>query len=375
VLVTQSSNIGFSQRVLLILLVIILLLAVWTIRGVLLLAFASIILVVLLTMPVRFLARWGIKRNPAIVLSLVGIVLILFILAQLVFPTLLEQFVTLATVNIPEGIQLLIDQWNSGEIQEQIPVLEQLQPYIENFRIDDINTVAEQLASAFGRVSQSVIPVVGGVAETILSILIVIFLSGYFLADAQAYEDGAVKLFPINYRHRVREIMERIDWSLRRWLEATLLSMIFTALLTWLGLSILGLHQAVALGVLAGVLSFIPNFGQIVALVPAIAVGVVEAPQNLGWIILVIYGVSFLQNQIVGPLLFSETIKVPPVLILLGQIIFGVFFGFMGLMLAVPITAITIILFQEVYVKDFLGDRAVLEGRSAEEGELLPDGT
>ena len=371
---TQSSNIGFSQRVLLILLVIILLLAVWTIRGVLLLAFASIILVVLLTMPVRFLARWGIKRNPAIGLSLVGIVLILFILAQLVFPTLLEQFVTLATVNIPEGIQLLIDQWNSGEIQEQIPVLEQLQPYIENFRIDDINTVAEQLASAFGRVSQSVIPVVGGVAETILSILIVIFLSGYFLADAQAYEDGAVKLFPINYRHRVREIMERIDWSLRRWLEATLLSMIFTALLTWLGLSILGLHQAVALGVLAGVLSFIPNFGQIVALVPAIAVGVVEAPQNLGWIILVIYGVSFLQNQIVGPLLFSETIKVPPVLILLGQIIFGVFFGFMGLMLAVPITAITIILFQEVYVKDFLGDRAVLEGRSAEEGELLPDG-
>ena len=77
----------------------------------------------------------------------------------------------------------------------------------------------------------------------------------------------------------------------------------------------------------------------------------------MGLVIVVIYGVSFLQSQIVTSLLVSGSIRLPPVLVLLGQIVAGAFFGFLGLMLAVPLTAILMVLVQEVYIKDMLGDR------------------
>ena len=124
-----------------------------------------------------------------------------------------------------------------------------------------------------------------------------------------------------------------------------------------MGLAIIGVEQWAALGVLAGVLSFIPNFGPLLALIPSIAVAIIQAPENTFWVIIIIYGMSFLQSQIVGPLLANESMKLAPVLILIGQIVFGVFFGFLGIMLAVPLTALGVVLISEMYIKDFLGDR------------------
>ena len=104
------------------------------------------------------------------------------------------------------------------------------------------------------------------------------------------------------------------------------------------------MQQAVALGILAGLFSFVPNFGPIAALVPALAVGFAQAPQSIGWIILIIYGTSFLQSQLIAPLVFKESINLPPVLVLMGQIFAAIFFGFLGIMLAVPMIAIIMIL-------------------------------
>jgi predicted PurR-regulated permease PerM len=223
-----------------------------------------------------------------------------------------------------------------------------------------------------------VLPLVSDVATTILSVLIVIFLSMYFLVDPKGYSEGFVRLFPMWYRGRIRAIMDRIDFTLRGWLEGTFLSMIFVGVGTWAGLALLNLQQAAALGVIAGVMSFIPNFGQLIAVGAAIVVGIVQAPQNLGWIIVVIYGISFVQSQVFSPLLFSESIKLPPVMVLLGQIIAGALFGFIGILLAVPIAAILMIIVQEVYIKDVLGDvslqRDQLQRIRTNEEDLLPDG-
>jgi predicted PurR-regulated permease PerM len=192
-----------------------------------------------------------------------------------------------------------------------------------------------------------------------LSVLIVFFLSLYFLADPRGYTEGMVRLFPVWYRDRVREILDRMYEALRGWLEGTFISMIFVGVGTWLGLSLLNLEQAAALGALAGVLSFVPNFGQLVAVIAAVVVGIVQAPGSVSGIIAVIYGISFVQSQIFTPLLFAESVRIPPVLVLLGQIVCGALFGFLGILLAVPITAIFVILIREVYIKDVLGDRTV----------------
>jgi predicted PurR-regulated permease PerM len=193
----------------------------------------------------------------------------------------------------------------------------------------------------------------------LLSSLIVLFISLYFLAEPHRYVERIILYTPVWYRGRMRLILDRIDDAIRAWLKITGVSMlvagVLTGLLLWL---VAGLDtQWLALGTIAGLASFIPNFGPIIALIPAILVGAVVAPQNIGWIILIVYGVSFIQSQIVSPIMANEDMKMPPVLILVGQIVFGIFFGFLGLMFAVPMTAIFLVLMDEIYVKDVLGDK------------------
>ncbi len=361
----------------------------WAIRSILLLTLASVILVVFFTMPVRFLARYNVRRGPALAVAFVLLIVGVLALARVMLPTLIDQFNTLTTEILPDGVVQLIQSINETDLFAPAPfpyseidlianfnpsrwivvisqplafpdnfLYEALRPLAETIRIDTnlVSDVARQLATAIGQIGVSVLPFVGDVASTVLSLLIVLFLSFYFLADPKGYTDGMVRLFPVWYRERVRQILDRMYDALRGWLEGTFISMIFVGVTTWFGLTLLNLEQAAALGALAGVLSFVPNFGQLVAVLAAIVVGIVQSPGSVGGIIVVIYGISFIQSQIFTPLLFAESIRIPPVLVLLGQIVCGALFGFLGILLAVPITAIVLILIREVYIRDVLGD-------------------
>ena len=351
--------------------VIILLVAAWIVRGILLLTLASVILVVLFTMPIRSLVKRGVRRGPATLLSLLFVVLMVIAIFALALPTLVQQFSVLATQIVPQGVEALVERWQSGEILAQYPFL----AFLQDFDLAPIlDQFTGQIAASLGQLGVSVLPVLGGVADTVLSILIVIFLSMYLLANPKMHQEGVIRLFPLWYRHRVREIFARLDLTLRGWLRATVISMAFVAVATGVGMALLGIQQAAALGVLAGILSFVPNFGPIVALIPSIAVAIVQAPENVGWVIVVIYGVSFIQSQLVTPILVAGSIRLPPVLVLLGQIVAGAFLGFLGLMLAVPIAAILMVLVQEVYIKDVLGDHSVDERIMMPEEVLVPDG-
>jgi len=376
-LLPSSADIRTTHGVLITAVIVGLLIAIWQVRSTLLLVLASVILVVLFTMPIRFLVRRGMKRAPATIISVLGILIFLIVMMLVVFPSLLEQFAILATT-VPAGIRELAAQWESGELVARYPWLESVQLFIQNTlqtqSLDQLFTeITRQLGTALGQLGGSVLPVVTGVASTLLSILIVIFLSLYFLADPRLYENGLIKLFPLWYRDRVRQIMDRIDFTLRGWLQGQLVLMIIVGVASWLGLAAIGIQQAAALGVLAGLFSFVPNFGPIAALIPALAVGFAQRSDKIGLIVLIIYGTSFLQSQIISPILFKESINLPPVLVLIGQILAAIFFGFLGLMMAVPITAILLVLVQEVYVKDVIGDRGV-EDRVQLEDALMPDG-
>jgi predicted PurR-regulated permease PerM len=376
-LIPVSSDSRTTHGVLIAVVVVGLLIAIWQVRSTLLLVLASVILVVLFTMPIRFLVRRGMNRTPATIISLLGILVLFTVIMLVVLPSLLEQFAILATT-VPAGIRELADQWENGQLVERYPWLESVQLFIQNIlqtqSLDQLITeVTRQLGNALGQLGGSVLPVVSGVASTLLSILIVVFLSLYFLADPRMHEEGLIKLFPLWYRDRVRQIMDRIDFTLRGWLQGQLLLMLIVGIASWFGLAAIGIEQAAALGVLAGLFSFVPNFGPIAALVPALAAGFAQGSDRILLIIVIIYGTSFLQSQIISPIVFKESINLPPVLVLVGQILAAIFFGFLGLMLAVPMTAILLVLVQEVYVKDILGDRMIEEQIRLDEA-LMPDG-
>jgi predicted PurR-regulated permease PerM len=337
------------------LIAVMLALAAWQIRNILMLALAAVMLTMSASMPVRYLVNKGIGRGWAIFISMSAFITVIILMVLLVFPTLLDQFRVLFADIIPRGIQRLIDWWNSGELYQQFPFLEDT---LKGVEIDSnlINQVIAQVAAALGQFGGSVLPLIGDVAGALLGLLIIIFLCMYFIVEPDRYINGMIRLTPLWYRQRMREILARMDDTLRAWIRVTGVSMLSTGLGTAFGLALLGIQQWAALGVLAGVLSFIPNFGPIIALVPSVAVAIIQAPQYTFLVVVIIYGVSFVQNQILGPILARESMKLAPVLILIGQIVFGVFFGFLGIMLAVPLTAIVTLLVDEIYVKDILGD-------------------
>ena len=365
------------------LLVIIGLLAFWEIRNILLLLLTSIVLAVLITTPIRFLTRRGLNRTLATIISLLIIPVFFLVLTLTVLPLLATQFATLSQL-VEAGINRLQVGWASLDAMPpryflgwrydivgleipRDPFLQATSTFVNSFQFDAelITQVANQIFSAFGQFGVTVIPVVGGVASVFLNFLIIIFMSMYLLTDPKGHENGIIRLLPIHYRRRGREIMDRLDLAMRGWLESTLLAMVFVGVVTWIGLTLLGLDEALALGVIAGLLAFVPTFGTLIAAILAVAVGILQQPQNVGWIIVVTYAISLVQSQVISPLLVAGRINIPPILVLLGQIIAAVFFGFLGILLAVPLTAILIVLIEEIYVKDILGDR---------KEEALPEG-
>ncbi len=368
---TRSINIGL-RNVVATILIVLGLVFVWEIRGTLMLTFAAVVLVVLLTMPIRVLvSRFEMNRLVAIVVSVVGFFVIIGLLGMPILRTIVTQFDVLANDVIPRGLEQARHSITSEALIELFPPLEGVFSGDNTDLISDdlINQFVSQVTDAVGRLGGTVLPVVGGVANTILSALIIFFLSMYLLAEPERYVSGIIKLTPLWYRERMMTILGRIDSTLRAWISVTAVSMVVVAILTGLGLALLGIREWVALGVLAGVLSFIPNFGPVVALVPSVAVALVQAPQNVVWTVVIIYGVSFIQSQVVSPVLASERMNMPAILILLGQIIFGFFFGFLGLMLAVPLSACVAVLVDEMYVKDVLGDRAKAKVEVASQAE------
>jgi predicted PurR-regulated permease PerM len=389
----------------------IILVAMWTIRSVLLLTFASIVLVILLTIPVRwwmklrvpFLKSGKLGRGSAIILTLLLAIVVIAILMLLVFPGLIQQFASLINVTIPQGIQRVADWWDGGNALREMPLLDNIDltpllgtmqesaPSISllgtsslgianvigwttspekvqsilgiielgrQFSVDagTLQQIGTQILNAIGQVGGSVLPLLGGLANVLLSSLIVVFISLYFLAEPGRYVDRVVLYTPVWYRSRMRTVLDRMDGAIRAWLRVTGVSMLVAGILTGVLLYLLGIEQWAALGTLAGIASFIPNFGTLLALIPALLVGAVQAPDKVLLIILIVYGVSFIQSQVLSPILANEDMKMPPVLILVGQIVFGIFFGFLGLMFAVPLMAILLVLLDEVYVKDVLGD-------------------
>lgn len=357
----------------------------WNIRNILLYGFGAIILVILITMPVRVLSRFKIWRTPAIGMSLVVGVVTITLIVSLLLPTFVEQFVLLGDT-VAQGVERVVEYWNSGELQESYPFLVNLpllnapeprflsldelraNPFTyrvsivdfdtQAFQIDadTIRSLAEQGFNAVGQLGGTVLPFISGIANTLLTFLIVLFLTMFFLAEPDKYTRGFIKLFPLWYRHRVEFILKRVDSLLRRWIVTQFIGMGITFIGTYIGLTILGIQQAVALAILTAIFSLVPNFGQLLAVLVALIVAAVQAPNSLILIVLIIYGVSFIQGQIIAPVLTSGAVDIPPVLFLLGQIVAAGFFGVLGIILTGPILVVLMVIIQEVYIKDMLGD-------------------
>lgn len=186
---------------------------------------------------------------------------------------------------------------------------------------------------------------------------VMVLIAGIYLAfEPNLYIDNLVRLFPVKRRQRVQVVLSQGYDVVRLWLIARLMSMLVVGILTFIGLSLVGMPLALSLAIIAGVLSFIPNFGPILAAVPAVLVGVTQS-LSLGVLAAVIYFiVQQIENYLITPNIQRETVSLPPALVILTQVFLALLFGWLGLFIAAPLVAFLIVLVRSVYIEDILGD-------------------
>jgi predicted PurR-regulated permease PerM len=198
-------------------------------------------------------------------------------------------------------------------------------------------------------------------AEVIGGIVVIIFLGLYLCAETPLYASGVLRLVPLARRRRAAEILHETASAMWYWMLGRLFSMTVLGSLTALGLWIIGVPLPVALGFLAGILTFIPYIGAFVSAIPSVLLAA-SVELNMAVYVIVLYvGVHIIEGYILVPLVQRRVVHLPPALTLSAQIILGFLAGFLGLLFATPLMAAALVLIRMVYVEDVLGDRTVSE--------------
>jgi predicted PurR-regulated permease PerM len=225
-------------------------------------------------------------------------------------------------------------------------------------------TLRSSLGRQLGGASRLLFPFLSHTLAAFGGMMLVIFMSIYIATDPDLYHSGLMHLFPHRMRARAGAVLSAMAVVLRRWLVTQLIAMLVIGSVTTIALLILHVKAAFALGLIAGLLEFIPTVGPILSSVPAIAMGFLDSPEKALTVALVYVGVQFLENHLLIPLLMKGGVDVPPVLTILGQALMTLLFGFLGLMVAVPMLAATMVGVKMLYVERVVGDDIAVVNKS-----------
>ncbi|MDB9310966.1 AI-2E family transporter [Aphanizomenon sp. CS-733/32] len=316
----------------------------WQLRDVLLLIFAAVVLATTLNRLARRFQSLGIKRGLAVLLAVViffgGVVCFFW----LIVPPFVQQFHEL-TYRVPQGFGRL----NSWIDVQRSHIPEQLLPYIP-----DLNSLIAQAQPLFNRLLGNSFAFVSGSLEVVLKILLVLVLTGMLLVNPDAYQKVFVRIFPSFYRRRVVGIIEQCEVSLEGWVTGASIGVFVVGLMSLVGLSILGVKAALALGVLAGFMNLIPNLGPTMSVVPAMAIALLDNPWKAVAVFVLYFIIQQTESNFITPVVMAHQVSLLPAVTLISQLFFVTFFGFLGLFLALPLTVVAKIWVQEVLIKDVL---------------------
>ena len=213
-----------------------------------------------------------------------------------------------------------------------------------------------RIMSQIGGATKYLFPFLSSTLTVIAGLLLVIFLALYVAVEPRTYHGGLMHLFPHESRKRAGEVLTAIAVALRKWLVTQLIAMLVIGSVTTVVLLLLDVRAALPLGVLAGLFEFIPTVGPILSAVPAIAMGFIDSPEKALWVAIAYWGIQFLENQLLIPILMREGVDLPPALTILAQALMALVFGFLGLLVAVPVFAAGLVAVKLLYVEDVVGD-------------------
>ena len=374
----------------------------WLVYPLLLVAFLGLLFGLAVARGTDYLERFRIPRGIGSTLVVLGVLGLLAGLGTWIAPTLREQTRELRST-LPQAISRVEDWLNRraggllGQIMPEQPAepqqpaaqqppatrapaepsrgeagrQEPRQPDAQSQRGDrgdrgnPLGGLPGTLSGQLDAVGRYLFSFLSSTIAVLSGLLLIIFMSIYIGSAPDLYHKGLLHLFPHRVRPRAREVLTAIGITLRKWLMAQLVAMLVIGVVTTIALKLLGVKAALPLGIIAGLLEFIPLVGPLLSAIPAVAMGFVDSPQKALFVALAYIGIQFFENHLLIPILMKEGVDLPPVLTLIGLAIMGVVFGFLGMLVAVPLLAAIVVAVKLLYVEDVVGDdvETVLDAR------------
>lgn len=342
---------GFAGRVLIVFAIgaafLFLVALLWFASTVVLLVFSSVLVAVLLCDASGFVERrLRLSHGLALAAVLLLVVGLLALWGWLLAPSIVAQTQQLIA-DLPNAAQRLRDFL---EQHEPLKALVRALPSPQELLSD-----ASALATRAGTVFSGVL---GGVGHFVF----IIFVAIYLAAQPGVYTRGLVKLIPPNKRGRGKAVLDELGKTLTLWLRGKLISMAVIGTTTAIGLTLLDVPLALALGMVAGLFDFIPYIGPLLAAVPALLIAFSQSPALALYVLILFVAVQSIEAYLLSPLIDRKMVSLPPALTITMQVLMGLTFGLGGVALATPLTAAITVVVAMLYVEDTLDDEVRLPG-------------
>ena len=358
---------------------------VWFAHFLFLVAFLGVLFGLAVAAGVDQLERFHIRRGAGAAIIVIAFFGVLVGFGALMAPTLHDQSIELKR-RLPDAIDrvemwmnthrtgflgLIVNSISEAPADTTAQVTVPVPGAPPSMHPDSISlnaTLRHRVGAGFNDVTRFLFPFLSSTLAVVSGFLIMLFLAIYIGADPEMYRRGIMHLFPHGKRERAGEVLSAIAAVLRKWLVTQLIAMVTIGVISTVVLLIMGVEAAFALGLIAGLLEFVPTVGPILSAIPAVAMGFIASPEKALWVAVAYWGIQFFENHLLIPLLMKGGINLPPALTIFSQALMALIFGFLGLMCAVPLLAAAMVAVKMLYVEDVVGDPQIVPGEDPAKG-------
>ena len=291
------------------------------------------------------LERRGLPRALGAFVALLGGLLTIAFLVALLIPPFVDQ-TDRFVADLPRIVDDLRDRVEDVTGAKPGQVAERVQDFAERY--------TEDPSILIGPITAIGLSVAG-----VLGALILMLISAYYMAvRPEPLLDGLLSLVPPSGRGQARRIMGRLREAWIGWMQGVAVDMLFSGLLLYIGLSLIGLDFAIFFAVLTALFSVVPYFGAIASGLPPLLFALTDSPGKALAVLVVYVLVQQFEGNVTIPVVMSRTARLHPAVIAFGVVVVGQLFGLVGLIVAVPILSLIVVLVEELWVKPMEGAAA-----------------
>ncbi|QSH39096.1 AI-2E family transporter [Candidatus Kaiserbacteria bacterium] len=304
----------------------------WQLRELALIVLTSIVIASAIEPAARGLMKYKVPRVLAVLVVYAMFFGTFFGIVFFLLPPVLDE-TSLLLASLPTYLETI----GAAEAIKGDAILE-TRSLINNFSLADttrdLNTLLSGLSS--GNFLAAISVIFGGA----ISFLLIVVFSFYFAINEKGIEEFLRVMTPIKHENYVLGLWRRTQRKIGLWMQGQFLLAVLIGVLTYLGLSILGIQYALVLAVIAGIMELIPVFGPILAAIPAVAIAFVNGGPAIALVVVALFLIiQQFENHLIYPLVVTKVVGVPPILVILALLIGAKLAGILGILLAVPIVA------------------------------------